>query len=241
LEALQKYEQLLGYKSAEYDIVILCTAIIMMSIQETKQNDSFKELSNEIDKVNSQNLNEWGVSVGRKDRRIYKIPSACLYGITLRGRSKWTQSNMYQLCNVEKYLIGCPFWNETLLNYADISNSEINNAEILWHSDDKLEEFYNKYFPDDIPDEWSLKDKQKSHGDGILAPSDTPTIWKYSRDRLSRYPHLAWNTTATVNTYLENMNIDNCCLEQIAVAIELKLDKGNLKKLEPVRKIKYCS
>ena len=34
-------------------------------------------------------------------------------------------------------------------------------------SDDMLrDEFYNKYFPTDIPDEWSTADRAKSHGSG---------------------------------------------------------------------------
>jgi hypothetical protein len=39
-----------------------------------------------------------------------------------------------------------------------------------WKSDTYKEMFYNTYFPwinDDIPDEWSLKDKEQSHGRGL--------------------------------------------------------------------------
>ena len=35
-------------------------------------------------------------------------------------RSKWTQNNLTQLYDVEKYLVGCPFWDEALTEYADI-------------------------------------------------------------------------------------------------------------------------
>jgi hypothetical protein len=37
---------------------------------------------------------------------------------------------------------------------------------VLFPSDDALEYFYLSYFPDDIPDEWSAEDQQKSHGVG---------------------------------------------------------------------------
>jgi hypothetical protein len=180
-------------------------------------------------------LNELSLSVGRRDRRVYSIPSACLYGTTLRGRSKWAQNNFTQLYNVEKYLVGCPFWDEVLEEYADVED-----GEIKWKSDDKLEEFYEKYFPDDIPDEWSKKDQLKSHGDGVLGPTDKPNIWKYSRSFLSKVPHLAWNTARDVHKYLEQLTINDCSVERI---VELgtppsELSDEDLKKLLPVHKIK---
>lgn len=236
LEALQNYESLLGYKSDEYDVIVRCAAVIMMCIQPERQEDSFRQLVNEIDKNNAQILNELGASIGRRERRVHQIPNACLYGTTLRGRSKWAQSNYTQLYNVEKYLVGCPFWDEVLEEYADVNEQGL----IKWKSDDKMEEFYEKYFPDDIPDEWSKKDQQKSHGDGMLGPDDKPNIAKFSRNFMSKMPHLAWNTTRMVNKYLEGVEINECSYERI---IELykspnPLTQEDLKKLEPVHKIK---
>jgi hypothetical protein len=236
LEALQNYESLLGYKSDEYDVIVRCAAVVMMCIQPDRQEESFRAQLSEIDKNNSQILNELAASVGRRDRRVHQIPSACLYGTTLRGRSRWAQSNFTQLYNVEKYLVGCPFWDEVLEEYADVDEQGI----IKWKSDDKMEEFYEKYFPDDIPDEWSKKDQQKSHGDGVLGPSDKPNIGRFSRNFMSKMPHLAWNTTRMVNKYLEGVEINECSYERI---IELykppsPLSEEDLKKLEPVHKIK---
>ena len=34
--------------------------------------------------------------------------------------------------------------------------------------------FYDEYFPDDIPDEWSVGDRELSHGRGALQPGATP-------------------------------------------------------------------
>jgi hypothetical protein len=236
LEALKNYEQLLGYKSAEYDIITRCSAVLMMCINNEKQEMSFRKQATEIDKDNSQTLNELSASVGRRDRRVYQIPNSCLYGTTLRGRSKWAQNNFVQLNNVEKYLVGCPFWDEVISEYGTVNEQ----GEIEWQSDDKMEEFYETFFPDDIPDEWSKKDKEKSHGDGVLGPKDKPTIWKYSRNFLSRVPQLAWNTSKTVNSYLEGIDISDCSVERL---IELykapePLSEEDLKKLKPVHKIK---
>ena len=103
-----------------------------------------------------------------------------------------------------------------------------------------MEEFYEKYFPDDIPDEWSKKDQQKSHGDGVLGPNDKPTIWKYSRCFLSRTPQLAWNTTKTVNNYLDKVDITDCSVERLLETYRAPepLSEEDLKELEPVHKIK---
>ena len=214
LKALQNYELLLGYKSAEYDIMIRCSAINMMCISQKKQELSFK-LEPQIDMRNAQILNELELSVGRRERRVHQIPVPCLYGITTRGKAQWTQKNYMQLYNVEKYLIGCPFWDEVLVEYANV----IDKGVIKWHSDDIMEQFYDKYFPDDIPDEWSLLDQQKSHGDGILGPSDKVKLSKWYRIFMSKLPHLAWNTTKATNIYLEKLDIsdcvNNCDIEQL--------------------------
>jgi hypothetical protein len=236
LEALKNYEQLLGYKSDEYDVIIRCLAVIMMCIWPTKQDESFSPLVSEIDKLNLDTLNEWSLSVGRKDRRVYQIPNACLYGTTLRGRMKWTQNNLIQLYDIEKHLVGSPCWHEILTEYADVTE----NGEIQWMSDDKMEEFYEKYFPDNIPDEFNKKDQLKSHGAGILGPNDKPNIAKYSRNFMNKNPRLAWNTTKLVNNYLETLDISDCSVERIGefYTQQLKMSDEDLKKLEPVRKIK---
>jgi len=238
LEALQNYELLLGYKSAEYDIIVRCAAINMMCIPLKRQELSFK-VEPEIDVRTAQMLNELELSIGRRDRRVHKIPTACLYGTVIRGRAQWTQKNYVQLYNVEKYLIGCPFWDEVLTEYATILDSGI----IQWRSDDTMEQFYDKYFPDDIPDEWSLLDQQKSHGDGILGPSDKVKLSKWSRTFMSKLPHLAWNTTKATNIYLEKLDISdcsiNCDIEELfknyKVDEEILLSEEDL---EPVHKIK---
>ena len=232
--ALQSYELLLGYKSAEYDIIVRCAAINMMCIPLKRQELSFK-VEPEIDVRTAQMLNELELSIGRRDRRVHKIPTACLYGITARGRSQWTQKNYIQLYNVEKYLIGCPFWDEVLSEYANVLDSGV----IQWHSDDVMEQFYNKYFPDDIPDEWSLLDQQKSHGDGILGPSDKVKISKWSRTFMSKLPHLSWNTIKATNIYLEKLDISDCDIEELFK--NYKVDEEMLlseEDLETVHKIK---
>ena len=241
LEALQSYELLLGYKSAEYDIIVRCAAINIMCIPLKRQELSFK-VEPEIDVRTAQMLNELELSVGLRERRVHKIPTACLYGTTARAMIQWTQKNYVQLYNVEKYLIGCPFWDEVIVKYANVLDSGI----IQWHSDDTMEQFYDKYFPDDIPDEWTLLDQQKSHGDGILGPSDKVKLSKWSRTFMSKLPHLAWNTTKATNIYLEKLDISDCTIgdsidklfENYKTELILPFSDDDL---EPVHKIKIVS
>ena len=237
LEALSSYELLMGYKSAEYDIIVRCAAINMMCISSKQQELSFRE-EPEIDLQCEQFLNEMELCKGRRSARIYKIPTACLYGTTARGMSQWTQHNYTQLYNVEKYLVGCPFWDEALLSYADVID-----GNIQWNSDDTMEKFYEKYFPDDIPDEWTFAEQQKSHGDGILGPSEKVKLSKWSNIFMTKLPHLAWNTSKAVNIYLEKLDINrnNCGPERIFENYKIPSVLPFLEEdLEPVHKMKVA-
>ncbi len=235
IEALLGYDKLLGYKSDGYDVIMRGMAILMLCNNKEQEKYSFKE-EDRYDADNTEFMNELSKSVGSRERRVYKIPPLCLYGITQRGRSKWAQNNFTQLNNIEKYLVGCPFWDEVLEEYANISDPK----NIVWHSDDKMEEFYQKFFPDDIPDEWTKKDKLQSHGDGILGPSDKPTINKYSRNYLSKIARFSYNNTKEVNQILEGLDISDCSLERIIEYFNepLDLSEEDLKRLRPVHKIK---
>jgi hypothetical protein len=212
-----------------------------MCISLKRQELSFK-VEPKIDARTAQMLNELEISVGLRVRRVHKISTACLYGTTARGMIQWTQKNYVQLYNVEKYLIGCPFWDEVIVKYANVLDSGI----IQWHSNDTMEKFYNKYFPDDIPDEWTLLDQQQSHGDGILGPNDKVKLSKWSRTFMSKLPHLAWNTTKATNIYLEKLDISNCTIgdsidklfENYKTELILPFSDDDL---EPVHKIKIVS
>jgi len=234
IDALKNYEQLLGYTSPEYDIIIRCCAVIIVCINKKKQDCSFKEFVKEFDKYDLQFLEELNSNIGTKRRRSRKIPKDCLYGTTVRGISKWSQNTYAQLNNFEKHLFGCPYWDDILLKY-----STNNNGNIVWLSCDLQESFYNEYFPDDIPDEWNKNDKNISHGDGILAPTELPSIYKYSRNFMSKMPYFAWGTVKTVNKFLESLIDTDCNVENVLkyYVRPTTLSKEDLKKLEPVKKI----
>jgi hypothetical protein len=111
-------------------------------------------------------LKEWS-SLKGKARRVYAIPQDSLYFITRRGRQKNTISSRKEgwVTSLDA-LRGCPFWDAAIDTVVD---------------DETKERFYETYFPDDIPDEWSLEDQRKSHGFGVLINDETPVAEKFIR------------------------------------------------------------
>jgi hypothetical protein len=108
----------------------------------------------------------------------------------------WSQENTVELNHVEKYMKGCPFWDDVIGNYK---------RNGVWVSEDAEEAFYEEYFPDDIPDEWTKADKERSHGKGLLKPGkkllnpqkrlepeETMTLAKYAKIHFTKPCRLAW-------------------------------------------------
>ncbi len=104
---------------------------------------------------------------GTKQRRVYSIPAGCLYLDTHRGCLPYTQStDTWFIEEVGKqhltyqHFADCTFWNN------------------LWHtfrageSDEGWEQLCQVAFPEDIPDEWSLEERHKSHGPGPNNPGE---------------------------------------------------------------------
>ena len=201
LQALQGYDALLGYTSEEYDIVIRCAAVLMLCLSPSQRAESLRLLLSTLDERVLTNLAHWKAVYGTTRARQFVLLPFCLYGTTERGRSRWSQYNVGQLHHVEKYLIGCPFWDEALVDYATVEESGV----IQWQSEDAMEDFYDKYFPDDIPDEWTKNDKEVSHGSGVLGPDESVTFWKYAIHFLSRRARLAWGTTRRMLRRLEGI------------------------------------
>lgn len=236
LRALQEYENLLGYKTPEYDIITKCMSIMMFCIHPKQQEISFKALSHTLDTSSVNFIDELDNMIGRRVRRIYTIKNDAIYGITQRGRSDWNKNNVNQLYNIEKYLLDSPFWKEVLQKYGTIIED---TREIQWFSDDSMEDFYSTYFPDDIPDEWDANEKMKSHGIGCLAPKGGISLSK-CQQHLINNTCLTWNTKKRVQNYTANIYVDTCDFEVLLLNYKspIILQEDTLKKLNPVRKIK---
>ena len=171
-QVLQHYESLLGYRSEDSNI--LCLAVLSACLSPAQQEKSFRVLP----PVASVIMTPLEGTI-RRDRR-YSIPTACLYGDTARGRMTWSQSTLRSLRELD---LEGPFWDEH-----------------KWTTEEEREAFYDRFFPDDPPDEWTLAEQQRSHGDGILSDigsdigSAECTMEKYARLFLSHTSRLAWST-----------------------------------------------
>ena len=99
----------------------------------------------------------WNQWLERKDmpmrkRRIYAIPSGCLYSYTQRGAVRMNMTTEKDLMyHLEDCMVVSTLWG---------------GLEDEFSNDMLRDDFYSKYFPSDIPDEWSMADRAKSHGAG---------------------------------------------------------------------------
>ena len=124
-------------------------------------------------------LNQWNerAAMPMRYRRILSVPTECLYSYTHRGSLKTNQTTDADLRhNLERVLSSSNFWAEF---QPDIADSGL-----------RREQFYDAYFPTDIPDEWSLADRAKSHGHGVVPnqPHDSSVILKRTLRLFHRVP-----------------------------------------------------
>lgn len=109
---------------------------------------------------------EWRAATGRRARRAMPIPMECLYWITERGRAPLT---VYD--STEGELMRWRFARPRQLwgsEYWDGVAEEFGGWATIAEEYGPLETFYEREFPDDIPDEWSRAERAKSHGSGVL-------------------------------------------------------------------------
>jgi len=116
-----------------------------------------------------------------RERRAYTVPPECLYSYTERGALKRNETTDSELTSgLEDAMDSSIFWSE----HSDV------------YRDDGLirETFFKRYFSTDIPDEWSLADRAKSHGFGATpVGSDSAAQLKMCLHRFHRNPSkLIW-------------------------------------------------
>ena len=169
-----------------------------------------------------QELCHWERDVGRKARRAFTIPHQCLYWLTERGRTTvYTSSDAKLRGSLERpgKLWGSVFWDSVAV--------EAGGWEELRNNSEKREAFYDTFFPDDIPDEWSAIERAKSHGIGCMQKDETPSIKKFVRSWFGSYGSaVVWNH-GQESALLGNM--DECCITRDNhYAIELGCDNRQL-------------
>ena len=128
----------------------------------------------------------WAAATGRRTTRVYNIPTEALHTETTRGGMSRRFTNIGDVREpVASLLEGCAFWRRVAAA-AGIHEDEETGA-ILFPSDEELEAFVDQHFPDDIPDEWSRADQEKSHGRGCAETAPPPPPFPIIREEpLSR-------------------------------------------------------
>jgi hypothetical protein len=120
----------------------------------------------------------WASLVGRRAARIHAIPTDALHSQTARGSIEYKFTNVPDLREPLPLLVeGCKWWRTAIKAAGAIEDPDTDT--LMFPNDDVYEDFMDTYFPDDIPDEWSLQEQQKSHGRGSLekaskAPAPIP-------------------------------------------------------------------
>ena len=107
-------------------------------------------------------IEDWSAEESIRKRRVYKIKPEAITFWCSRSSLPVADSLLNDIeCDLEMNLKESHCWKTILEDYEDNGS---------WKSEHFKEMFYNTYFPwinDDIPDEWSLKDKEQSHGRGL--------------------------------------------------------------------------
>jgi len=149
-------------RKLDCDCLSRAAAFILLSLTDQAFADSLTPLprpplASEV----AQAIEEWDSEESIRKRRVYKIrPEAISF--CERASMPVGNSTKYDIeMDLEKNMKDSHCWQEILNDYQENG---------LWKSDQYKEMFYNTYFPwlkDDIPDEWSLHDKEQSHGRGL--------------------------------------------------------------------------
>jgi len=116
-------------------------------------------------------MNEWNEHTILRDQRIFAIRPEAILHVTQRSSISTqvsTESDIME--NLETTLWNSPYWRTIMSEYV----LELDENQFTWASSSDKESFYDTYFiyPGDIPDEWSIDDRAKSHGRGLGKTED---------------------------------------------------------------------
>jgi hypothetical protein len=143
-------------------------------------------------------VTHWKQCLTKKKRRIYTIPKDCLYGRTYRGTLSYQDSNDEEL-HEPHYLVQNQYIYSSILE-------RYKNFKEFYDDAEEYGQFMDWYFPDDIPDEWSKVEREKSHGVGVNQKSDTPNIRRYfTRWVDMKHNCKIWDKEFIVNNCLQSL------------------------------------
>jgi hypothetical protein len=147
-----------------------------------------KQIPSELLKM----IDEWDSEESMRKRRVYSIRPEAITYICERSSIPSKKSTDADIkANLESLLLQSSYWQLVLEDYM---------SDSAWKSDRYREMFYDTYFPyayDDIPDEWSAADREKSHGLG-LGKTYTVALRQYINAILQRSQSVGiWNSISS--------------------------------------------
>ena len=139
----------------------LAAAYVLISLDHVTWMQSQQALDNTTPKEVQAAIEDWVAldlaKTIRKRRAIKPRPEALL--LTARSfQTPYVSSEPQIQGGLLKALLASEYWSPILEPYM------VNGK---WKSSRQKELFYDTHFPQDIPDEWSLADREKSHGRGL--------------------------------------------------------------------------
>ena len=137
----------------------LAAAYVLVSLDHITWMQSQQSLDNTVPKEVQVAIEEWNMPrlSMRKRRAIKPTPEALL--LTARSKQSPYESSEPQIQDrLLQALLTSEYWSVIIEPYM------VNGK---WKNQRHKELFYDTHFPQDIPDEWSLADREKSHGRGL--------------------------------------------------------------------------
>ena len=134
---------------------------------------------------------EWDSEQSMRKRRLYKPKPEAIVFTCERTHSN-TESDIMDRLN--KTLFSSPYWKAILAQYGSVEGQEMQ-----WSTELLKEHFYDTYFTDDIPDEWSAADREKSHGRALHISEPVAKI-KYYNNILLKTTSLLWGPIKTLTS-----------------------------------------
>ena len=209
---------------------IHCSIIAILSTYR-KLVEQSKGSLRKIDDETNEKMKLYSSLYGKRKRRIFTIPKDCLYGKTKRGGMTYYDTNISELYDIDYIIENSCIIEEIEENFGSYESFQENTNE--------FDKFSDWYFPDDIPDEWSLEDQQKSHGYGVNQKTDKPILRRY----ITRWIDLKtnckiWDKENMVNRAIEKIShlFEDFYFEQRIVNLydtrKKKSDAWNLKSMK---------
>jgi len=154
---------------------------------------------------------EWDLEPSMRKRRVYKIRPEAIVDICNRSYTGTSTETDIQH-TLEQTLFDSPYWNTILESYC---------TNRKWNTEYLKEQFYDTYFPDDIPDEWSSVDREKSHGLPLQFNESIAKI-KYYNNILLKTTSSLWFSTKKLTSLSERKNACEFPLKRTRKIFDIK-------------------